>query len=138
VAFAAVSSLRTFPYYLPYSNEAFGGPAETHLSLSDSNVDWGQDLGRLADRLKQHYAGQRIWLVYQGSGLPSYYGIDAGDPLTAPPDQVHGLLVVSDSMAVTTGEGGEDGEDLSRLPGLIAASTPIDEVGHSITIYRLP
>jgi hypothetical protein len=26
VIFAAVSSLATFPYYLPYSNEAFGGP----------------------------------------------------------------------------------------------------------------
>lgn len=45
VAFVAVSSLRTYPYYLPYCNEAFGGPAKTHLRLHDSNVDWGQDLG---------------------------------------------------------------------------------------------
>src|SRR5262249_42412512 len=29
VAFVAVSSLRTYPYYLPYSNEAFGGPSKT-------------------------------------------------------------------------------------------------------------
>src|SRR5699024_8302612 len=33
--FVAVSSLRTFPYYLPYSNEAFGGPSKTHLRLHD-------------------------------------------------------------------------------------------------------
>lgn len=52
VVCVAVSSVRTFPYYLPYSNEAFGGPAKTHLRLHDSNVDWGQDLGRLADRLR--------------------------------------------------------------------------------------
>src|SRR5262249_12109557 len=43
VAFVAVSSLRTFPYYLPYANEAFGGPEHTHRLLHDSNVDWGQD-----------------------------------------------------------------------------------------------
>jgi MFS family permease len=125
VAFTAVSSLRTFPYYLPYSNEAFGGPAETHLRLHDSNVDWGQDLGRLGDRL----AGERVWLVYKGSGVPSAYGIDAADPLAVPPEQVHGLLAVSDSAIAKADD---------RLTALIAGSVPVDEVGHSITIYRRP
>jgi 4-amino-4-deoxy-L-arabinose transferase-like glycosyltransferase len=125
--FVAVSSLRTYPYYLPYSNEAFGGPAKTYLRLHDSNVDWGQDLGRLADRLRQRYRGERIWLVYKGSGVPSYYGIAARDPRTVPPSEVRGLLVVSDSRV--------DRPD-ARLTALINTSTPIDEVGHSITIYR--
>jgi 4-amino-4-deoxy-L-arabinose transferase-like glycosyltransferase len=125
--FVAVSSLRTYPYYLPYSNEAFGGPSKTYLRLHDSNVDWGQDLGRLADRLRQRYPGEKIWLVYKGSGMPSYYGIDASDPLTVPPNEVHGLLVVSDSW-IDKAHG--------RLAALINSSKPIDEVGHSITIYR--
>ncbi|GAA1820151.1 phospholipid carrier-dependent glycosyltransferase [Actinomadura chokoriensis] len=129
VLFAAVSSLRAFPYYLPYANEAFGGPSKTHLYLHDSNVDWGQDLGRLADRLRDRYPGQRVWLAYKGSGVPSYYGIRAADPLTVPPDRVHGLLVVSDSWIA---------KDDPRLTPLIASSTPIDEVGHSITIFRRP
>ncbi|MEU4522080.1 phospholipid carrier-dependent glycosyltransferase [Amycolatopsis sp. NPDC024027] len=129
VAFTAVSSLRTFPYYLPYANEAFGGPAETRRQLHDSNVDWGQDLGRLADRLKQRYPGQRVWLVYKGSGVPSYYGIEAGDPLAVPPDAVHGLLAVSDSAVAKADD---------RLGFLLRTSTPIDEVGHSITIHRRP
>jgi 4-amino-4-deoxy-L-arabinose transferase-like glycosyltransferase len=123
----AVSSLRTYPYYLPYSNEAFGGPAKTYLRLHDSNVDWGQDLGRLADRLRQRYPGERIWLVYKGSGVPSSYGIAARDPRTVPPAEVRGLLVVSDSRV--------DRPD-AELTALINSSTPIDEVGHSITIYR--
>jgi 4-amino-4-deoxy-L-arabinose transferase-like glycosyltransferase len=127
LAFVAVSSLRTFPYYLPYSNEAFGGPARTHLWLHDSNVDWGQDLGRLADRLRARYPGQRIWLVYKGAGVPSYYGIHAADPRRVPADEVHGLLVVSDtSVDKARGE----------LAELIHSSRPVDEVGHSITIYR--
>jgi 4-amino-4-deoxy-L-arabinose transferase-like glycosyltransferase len=127
VVFVAVSSLRTYPYYLQYSNEAFGGPSKTHLRLHDSNVDWGQDLGRLADRLRQRYPDEKIWLVYKGSGVPSYYGIDASDPLKVPSNEVHGLFVVSDS-SVAKAEG--------RLAALIDSSKPIDEVGHSITIYR--
>jgi hypothetical protein len=123
----AASSLRTFPYYLPYSNEAFGGPSRTHLHLHDSNVDWGQDLGRLADRLRERYPDERVWLVYKGSGVPSYYGIEAADPLPVPPDRVHGLLVVSNSFVARPD---------ARLAALIDSSEPIDQVGHSITIYR--
>ena len=125
----AASSLRTFPYYLPYSNEAFGGPSRTHLHLHDSNVDWGQDLGRLADRLRGRYPGERVWLVYKGSGVPSYYGIEAVDPLRVPPEQVRGLLVVSNSFVARPD---------ARLAALIDSSEPIDQVGHSITIFRRP
>ncbi|MFF4345786.1 phospholipid carrier-dependent glycosyltransferase [Streptomyces sp. NPDC001530] len=127
VLFVAASSLHTYPYYLPYSNEAFGGPSKTHLRLHDSNVDWGQDLGRLADRLDSRYPHDDVWLVYKGAGVPSSYGIDAADPRKVPPGEVHGLLVVSDSSIAKA-----DG----RLAALLATSTPIDEVGHSITIYR--
>ncbi|MFY1634963.1 phospholipid carrier-dependent glycosyltransferase [Solwaraspora sp. WMMB335] len=129
VVSVAVSSLRTFPYYLPYANEAFGGPARTHRHLHDSNVDWGQDLGRLAERLRQRYPGEQVWLVYKGAGVPSYYGIDAADPRTVSPDQVGGLLVVSNSAIAKADD---------RLAALIGGSTPIDGVGHSITIFRRP
>ncbi|MFI0368965.1 ArnT family glycosyltransferase [Actinomadura sp. 1N219] len=125
--FVAVSSLRTYPFYLPYSNEAFGGPSKTHLRLHDSNVDWGQDLRRLADRLRDRYPGEQVWLAYKGSGVPSYYGIRASDPLGAPPGRVRGLLVVSDSWIAKSDP---------RLTPLIATSEPVDEVGHSITIFR--
>jgi len=40
----AVSCLRAYPNYMPYSNEAWGGPAKTRLYLTDSAVDWGQQL----------------------------------------------------------------------------------------------
>lgn len=127
VAFAAVSSVRAFPYYLPYSNEAFGGPGRTREWLHDSNVDWGQDLGRLADRLRERYPGERVWLVYKGSGVPSFYGIEALDPRRVPVREVRGLLAVSDSAAAKA---------TGRLAELIGDSRPVDDVGHSITLYR--
>ncbi|MFE1289978.1 ArnT family glycosyltransferase [Streptomyces sp. NPDC058751] len=129
VLFVAVSSLLTYPYYLPYSNEAFGGPEKTHLRLHDSNVDWGQDLGRLAGRLRRHYPHDEVWLVYKGAGVPSAYGIEAADPRTVPAARVHGLLVVSDTAI--------DKAD-ARLRALLATSRRIDEVGHSITVFRRP
>jgi hypothetical protein len=127
VLFVAVSSLRAYPYYLPYSNEAFGGPSKTHLYLHDSNVDWGQDLQRLAHRLRERHPGERVWLAYKGSGVPSHYGIRASDPLAVPPDRVRGLLVVSDSWIA---------KDDPRLVPLISSSEAIGDVGHSITIFR--
>ncbi|SEQ15443.1 phospholipid carrier-dependent glycosyltransferase [Lentzea albida] len=126
VALAAVSSLWTFPYYLPYSNEVFGGPSKTALHLHDSNVDWGQDLGRLAERLKR-YLGERKWLVYKGAGVPEHHGIHASDPREAPPDEVKGLLIVSNT-AIAKAD--------AELRALVDTSTPIDVVGHSITIFR--
>lgn len=126
VALVAASSLWAFPYYLPYSNELFGGPSKTHLHLHDSNVDWGQDLGRLAERLER-YPGERLWLVYKGAGVPEYYGIHAEDPREVPADQVRGLLVVSDTAIAKADE---------RLRELLDTSAPIDVVGHSITIFR--
>jgi len=65
--------------------------------------------------------------VYKGSGVPTYYGIDASDPRQVPPREVRGLLIVSDS-SVAKAKG--------RLAELIDSSRPIDQVGHSITIYR--
>ncbi|MET0426488.1 MAG: glycosyltransferase family 39 protein [Actinoplanes sp.] len=127
VGFVAVSSVRTFPYYLPYSNEAFGGTSQTHLNLHDSNVDWGQDLARLGTKLREDYPGEPVWLVYKGAGAPGYYGINGLNPYAVPNAQVRGLLVVSDSrVALATG----------RLKQLIDSATPIDQVGYSITIYR--
>jgi hypothetical protein len=125
--FAVVSSARVFPYFLPYSNEAFGGPAKTYLRLHDSNVDWGQDLGRLASLLRTRYPGETVWISYKGSGVATYYGIRGRNPLRANPDDVHGLLVVSDTNI-----------DLADPPlrHLIATATPIDQVGYSITIFR--
>ncbi|MFD8737388.1 ArnT family glycosyltransferase [Streptomyces sp. NPDC059618] len=129
VLFVAVSSLLTYPYYLTYSNEAFGGPSRTYQQLHDSNVDWGQDLGRLADRLKARYPHEKVWLVYKGAGVPSAYGIDATDPRTVPAARVHGLLAVSDTWI--------DKAD-ARLKALLGTSVRIDEVGHSITLFRRP
>jgi hypothetical protein len=61
------------PHYLAYFNELVGGPKHGHLYLADSNLDWGQDLKRLAHYAEQHPA-QPIKLAYFGSADPRSYG----------------------------------------------------------------
>ena len=127
VMFVAVSSLRTFPYYIPYSNEAFGGPSKTYLRLHDSNSDWGQDLGRVAALIQAKYPGEKAWLVYQGGADPRWYGFDYPDATKVPPARVRGLLVVSNDRI---------DKSTARLRKLVATSTKLEEVGHSMTIFR--
>lgn len=72
----AASSLRSFPTYLAYSNELWGGPSQTYRYLTDSNADWGQQL-----KTTKHYLDQRgakeCWFAYFVETVvdPSYYGI---------------------------------------------------------------
>jgi hypothetical protein len=129
IAFAAFSVVRAFPYYLPYSNEAFGGPAQTYKYLNDSNVDWGQDLSRLGQYLDRNAPGEPVWLAYSGTALPSYYGIDARDPSKLPPSEIHGLLAISYTKLTLN-------ED--KYGPLIEGQTPIADIGYSILVFRLP
>jgi dolichyl-phosphate-mannose-protein mannosyltransferase/tetratricopeptide repeat protein len=72
----AVSSLRTFPSYMAYSNELWGGSSNTYKYLTDSNVDWGQQLKSTKQYLDQRGV-KDCWFVYFAEGVaePSYYGI---------------------------------------------------------------
>ncbi len=70
----AASSLAVYPDYLPYFNEAAGGPSHGIDWLDDSNVDWGQDLIRL-----RAYLASRDITDARITGMaaydPSLYGI---------------------------------------------------------------
>lgn len=128
VAAMAASSLRAYPAYLPYSNEAFGGPDRTYRWIGDSNVDWGQDLYRLSVRLHERYPGQPVSLLHRSSYAAGYYGIAATDPLKVPP-RPGGLLAVSVLFLC---------DPKPQVTDLVAGATPIDRVGHTVIIYRLP
>lgn len=65
-------NLNIYPYYLTYFNQTVGGPSKGHLYVVDSNLDWGQDLKRLADWVNKNNI-QKINLDYFGWADPSYY-----------------------------------------------------------------
>jgi Dolichyl-phosphate-mannose-protein mannosyltransferase len=136
----AGGTLRNHPHHLAYFNEIAGGPANGWRVLVDSNLDWGQDLKRLAAWMRQKGV-TRVKLSYFGSADPSYYGIDAEalPGYTAPhAPRVTREIRPGDIVAVSaTNLQGvylepEDRALMTRLRAL----EPIGRAGWSIRVYR--
>jgi hypothetical protein len=100
------------PGLVAYANEAWGGPAKTHLYLSDSNTDWGQQLRYVKGYLGEH-PDKPCYFAYfeQGpvdfrdygihcevlpTGSGSWTGMEAMHFGTNP--NVSGLMLVSDGV----------------------------------------
>jgi 4-amino-4-deoxy-L-arabinose transferase-like glycosyltransferase len=98
-----VSSARAFPNYIPYANEIWGGPANTYKFLTDSNVDWGQQL-KLTKKYLDERGIQDCWFDYFGrmAADPAYYKIPCktlpqrlGPPVENMPVRIAGTVLIS-------------------------------------------
>jgi len=71
-----VSSLAVFPNFIPYANEAAGGPRNVRNLLSDANVDWGQQLISVKKWQDKH-PNEECWFAYfvRPEVDPATYGI---------------------------------------------------------------
>ncbi|MEZ4590121.1 MAG: phospholipid carrier-dependent glycosyltransferase [Chloroflexota bacterium] len=67
-------ALLAWPNYIPFFNWAAGRAENRWQLLSDSNLDWGQDLPALANWQTVH--GLPLYLSYFGTAHPSAYGLD--------------------------------------------------------------
>lgn len=93
--------------YLAYFNAIGGGADGGHRWLADSNLDWGQDLPRLA-RWMRAQGVARIQLGYFGADDPDRYGIVHDDlpdwhshhSVHAPAAPFHGIVVLSPNLAL--------------------------------------
>ncbi len=128
------------PDFLAYFNEAAGGAARGYRILADSNCDWGQDLGKLAE-LQRTLNLQPLTLSYFGTTPPAAYGLQCR-PATgfglmreapAPNLAGRGYLAVSVTNLVG-GPGYTPGVDYRPL----LRETPFARAGQTIFVYRLP
>jgi len=67
-----IENLRVFPYYLTYFNQVAGGPSGGYRYVTDSNLDWGQDLIRFSNWVKEKNI-PKIELDYFGWADQAYY-----------------------------------------------------------------
>ncbi|HKB08510.1 MAG TPA: glycosyltransferase family 39 protein [Candidatus Polarisedimenticolia bacterium] len=102
-----LSAWRITPYQLAYFNELIGGPANGHLHLLDSNLDWGQ----ASKALRRYVESENLPIIYcafSGNTDPWYYGVryqyapGSGNldvskdrPVRLPEDAPREVLVVS-------------------------------------------
>ena len=75
------SAISIYPDYLAYFNELVGGPDNGYKHLDDSNIDWGQDLKRLAQYQKNN-PGLKVAYTWDAfTGASKLYGIKNVLPL---------------------------------------------------------
>jgi hypothetical protein len=141
LACTAISSLRIAPHQLAYFNESVGGPEQGYRYLSDSNLDWGQDLKGLKAYIEREKL-PIIYLSYFGTAPPAYYGIRYQDvaskgtlgpppPEKVPADAPRKILAISAYNL----------QDVSKADNPLFqwlwTRRPIEKIGYSIFVYDL-
>jgi dolichyl-phosphate-mannose-protein mannosyltransferase len=121
-------SVGAHPDYLPYFNQL----ARRHPEqvLVDSDLDWGQDLGRMVDTLRARKI-QHVWITYHGTvdlttqGLPPF-------TVLKPDTVVRGWIAAS----IYKIQLGDHGGSLSGFAWL-RRYTPVARAGHSMFLYHI-
>ncbi len=72
LAWGVFEQVRVFPSYLSYFNQLAGGPSGGRMFVTDSNLDWGQELKRLGDFVNKNDI-PKLQLDYFGWADPTYY-----------------------------------------------------------------
>lgn len=136
IVWQLVASARAHPDYLAYFNElALGRPERI---TAESDLDWGQDLGRLSSRLKSLEAHE-VSISYFGTADLQHAGLPTVRDLI--PDQrttgwvaisVHNLIL-SEAQRRSGPVAGAEGPYT-----WLTAYQPFERVGKSIFLYNVP
>ncbi len=139
-----VSLASVHPLELGYFNFILGSPERGAAWFADSNVDWGQDMKRLGDYLRDTGTEAETTVVAYSGLATNYYSrscrlLDPSRPLSP------GLYAISDSMQAVGPEfleGLEGRASADQLRALLSQlrtrGRRLRRVGASITIWELP
>ncbi len=142
--FGLVSTLHSYPNFIAYSNELFGGPSHSYRSLTDADGDWGQGLKQTSAYLAEH-PDRNCWFDYYGNPgmnfanfdvpckqLLSSFGHVIGEPTAPIPSTLTGTVLISsnDVDGPYWGPG-----DLNPYAGF-RHRTPDAIIGNIVLVYR--
>ena len=150
LAYQAASVMSVYPHFLAYFNEIASGPENGYIFTVDSNLDWGQDLRRLAQWTNKVTCADpgvcqkidKIYVDYFGGGDARYYLKEKYNPWSG--EQKEEEFPKGNYLAVSASflQGGR-GEP---IPGFNQPSgyynwlnkyEPIEKIGYSIFIYYI-
>jgi hypothetical protein len=101
----------------------------------DSNFDWGQDLGTLAEEMAER-GNPPLWLAYFGPEPPERYGLRVKPLPGCTP--VKGMVAISATLL--RGLYSVDNPFVAAPAGCydwLLARDPVAEPGHSILLYEI-
>ncbi len=139
---SAVELARIHPHELSYFNPLAGGPSGGARILSDSNIDWGLDLRRLAAELERRGVPKEDLTVSYFGGDNVSYRLGVPDFSALP--VVRGRLAAISVFLLTAGPEFSEyhgdramAEALRGLQRRVAAGRPAGRIGHSIYLFEL-
>lgn len=145
LAWTGIEAVRAFPNHVSYMNQLASG-APHWWYLSDSNVEWGDDVRGLALYLQQHGERRVADATLGGFGILRFYGIDRVDPLAKQTENAESpkYLAIGASFlngsAVPEGPPGSGRDTMESRVNYFAAyrqQTPEAVIGGSIYVFRL-
>lgn len=127
------------PHFIAYFNEFVGGPNNGYKYVVDSNLDWGQDLKRLAKFVERNGI-EKIKVDYFGGGSPAYYLKDKYEPYwSAKGEPEAGSWLAVSLSFLQTAQG-------QPVPGFerkfedsyswLKNKKPAAKIGYSIVVYK--
>lgn len=140
-------TVSVYPHYLAYFNEIAGGSANGPNHLTDSNIDWGQDLILLKRHMDENNI-EEVHLYYFGSADPRYYGVKC--KFIMPPNlpgvrksdwSISRGISRNDYIAVSVTNLQETYGPLRPAPWMmerLRRETPVEKIGYSIYLFRSP
>jgi len=137
----AFGAIKIYPNFLAYFNGLVGGPSNGYKYVTDSNLDWGQDLKRLTQFVEENKIN-KIYLNYFGGGIAKYYlggkfqdWWGEQDPAKLPPNS---WLAVSATLL--QGGRGLPAPGFNQKTGYynwLNQYEPVTTIGYSIFVYYI-
>lgn len=129
ISFQGITAVKTFPDYISFTNGLLFKPQNAYMHISDSNLDWGQNVKKLVKYLKSNGNPEiKTHMYYQNSLVST--GYKNYTPVTEEMinESLKGILVV-------------DVQKYNLFPGslkwLKENRRPDKIIGNSILIYHL-
>jgi 4-amino-4-deoxy-L-arabinose transferase-like glycosyltransferase len=139
---SAAEIARIHPHELSYFNPLVGGPEHGRRILSDSNVDWGLDLKRLAAEVRRRGISDATVAYFGGDDV----GFRMGMPDFLERPALRGRLVAVSTFYLAEGpqflryQGTREAAAVleALLAAIAAGGRPAGRVGYSIELFELP
>lgn len=142
ILWQAISVISIYPHFLAYFNEIAGGPDQGYIYTVNSNLDWGQDLKRLAKWVEENKI-DKIYVNYFGGSDSKYYLKEKFEPWweTRNPKELPKGSYLAVSATFLQGGRGFPVPGFNQPYGyywwLYQHEPPIKKIGYSIFVYYI-
>lgn len=132
-----INILLVYPHFISYFNELAGGPSGGSRYVVDSNLDWGQDLKRLAKYVEEKNI-DKIKIAYFGGGNPKYYLGDRAEDFKWEEPQTDWVAVSATFLRGGQALPSSGFEESTDHFYWLFPYEPVTIIGNSIFVYYIP